>query len=440
MDYDVDCLLVGYLSGDIELADDSELTSSVIEKEEKYFNGVIAYLGTYLHRRGFLFEYINYIEDEYDQLVKKINTKKIMAIGVSTTFCTNVDIVRRIVESIRKISNSIKIIVGGTLMSKLLNENSGQNRRLIHFILKQINADFYINSFQGEAAMVDILKSLKGEIPVTEVPNIYYLHEDKYQYSYTIPEDNSLEDNMIDWNLFRDRVNSVVPVRTSISCPFNCTFCGLSSFYGKHSYVSVKAIVQELDVINTIDNVKAVYFVDPTLNVPLNRYRELLRLLIKNKYKFEWFSYIRCQFLDDETAELMKASRCAEAILGIESGSQKMLDNMNKQVKIEELRKGIALLNKYEINITGLFFVGFPGETEETIKETISFIQESNFNKVFIQPWYYDTDTPISKEKERYGLTGSFYNWSHKTMDYQTAKIYVSEMGKSIANCKISLG
>lgn len=437
---EIECLLVGYrgilydpVNKEIKNRNINNLTI------EKVFNGAIAYLGTYLSRRGFTFDYINYFEDDYEELAKKLRCNNVKSVGFSTTFCTSVDALRECVKFIRSVNPNTKIILGGTFIAKFLSEADKEKTRETHMMLKYINADYYIDSFQGEATLCDILRSLKGELTTVQVPNIYYKHEGKYFYTRLVPEDNDLEENMVDWSLFSDRVGKVVPVRTSISCPFSCAYCSFPVNAGRYRYVSIEAIERELDSINQIDKIRSVSFIDDTFNVPAERFKELLRLMIRKKYTFKWHSYLRCQYIDRETVELMKESKCEGVLLGIESGSQKMLDVMNKRVNIEELKRGIALLHEYNIVTVGMFFIGFPGETHDTVKETLDFINNQKFTFYEIQPWFYDPRTPISKEKEKYDINGAYYDWSHMTMDFDTANMLVGEVVSSVNSSRFCI-
>jgi radical SAM superfamily enzyme YgiQ (UPF0313 family) len=185
--------------------------------------------------------------------------------------------------------------------------------------------------------------------------------------------------------------------------------------------MDIKMVEKQLDGIESLGSVKLVEFVDETLNVPPERFKDILRMMIRNDYSFDWAGYCRCQYVDKEMAKLMKESGCSFVQLGIESGNNQMLKNMDKQATVEEYRRGLALLNQYEIPTGATFIIGFPGETYDTIKDTKNFIEET-------QPTYYDAfvwncrpNTPICEEADKYNLKISPYDWSHETMDAQTA-------------------
>lgn len=426
-----DCLLIGYLEGDLNF--DKPKAKNILKIEEmKEFNAAVAYLGTFLYRRGFTFDYINYIENEYDLLVKKLAQKNIKSVAISTTYCLDNETVKKLVSLVRNIDPTIKIILGGPHIANLLKYTN--DKEILNIMLRRINADFYINSFQGETTLTNILLYLRGNLSLNQIPNIYYKSEHKYIHTEIMEEDNNLEVNMVDWSLFSDRIGEVVPVRTAISCPFSCAYCNHPINAGKYRYVSVEAIERELNSIEQIKKVQYIDFVDDTFNVPQQRFKDILRMIIKNSYSFKWFSYIRCQFIDDETVRLMKESGCIGAMLGIESGSQEMLNVMNKMVTVEELKRGTTLLNQYSIPTVALFFIGFPGETNETVNETINFINEVKPTFYVTRSWVYDPRTPIGRENEKYGIKGFMYKWSHNTMNFTTAEQLVEKTISSIKN------
>jgi len=431
----IDCLLIGYFGGDLNF-DKPKAKHALIDVDMKEFNAAVAYLGTFLHRRGFSFDYINYIEDEYDLFVKKLNNKNIKSVAISTTYCLDNETVKKLVNIVRNIDPTVKIILGGPHIANLLKYTN--DKEILNIMLRRINADFYVNSFQGETALVNILLSLRGDLPTNQVANIYYRSENKYMSTETYEEDNLLEENMVDWSLFADRVSEVVPVRTAISCPFSCAYCNHPINAGTYRFVSVEAIEKELNSINNIQKIRYVDFVDDTFNVPQKRFKDILRMIIKNKYNFKWFSYIRCQFIDDETVKLMKESGCMGSILGIESGSPEMLKRMNKLVTVEELRRGVDLLNQYNIPTAALFFIGFPGETPDTVNQTIRFIEEIKPTFYDTQPWFYDPRTPISKQSDRYEIKGFMHKWSHSTMNSSEAEQLVKETILSIKNSRLA--
>jgi radical SAM superfamily enzyme YgiQ (UPF0313 family) len=157
-------------------------------------------------------------------------------------------------------------------------------------------------------------------------------------------------------------------------------------------------------------------------------------MFVKNKYKFKWNSFFRCQYADEEIVELMKESGCEGVFIGIESGSQLMLENMNKSAKIDKYIMGLELLNKYDITSYASIIIGFPGETQDTVNETIKFIEDCKPTFYRAKLWHCDPCTPIWEEREKYNLKGLNFEWSHSTMNASEACKIIDNMFLSIKN------
>jgi p-methyltransferase len=187
-------------------------------------------------------------------------------------------------------------------------------------------------------------------------------------------------------------------------------------------------IEKELDSIVALDHVRNLVFIDDTFNVPFPRFKEICRLMIKNKYPFNWFSYFRCSNSDEEAIALMAESGCKGVFLGIESGSPTILKNMNKSATIEKYAKGIEWLRQYGIMTFGSFIVGFPGETDETVQETVDFIRETKPDYYRAQMWYCEPGTPIQNQRAEYDINGQGFVWNHRTMDSLEAMDHIDKM------------
>lgn len=402
------------------------LTSNTI------FSTAIAYLGTYLNKRGYRFDYVNSFQEEKDELAQKLAVENIMAIGIITTYYISPLPIIEIMEFIRKYNKTAKIIVGGPFVSTKC--RSLEATELEYLFSTTIGADIYVNSSQGEATLLRILESLKNNAPLDKIPNIYFKNEGRYISTLIIKEDNELSKNLVDWNLFADRLGDMVNVRTSISCPFSCAFCGFPERAGKYQALSAEEIGTELNQLAKIGKVKHIKFIDDTFNVPIERFKKILRMIIKDKHTFKWYSNFRCQFADEETVELLKKSGCKAVFLGIESGNNMILKNMNKAATVEKYLNGIRLLNIYGIQVFASFIIGFPGETNKTAQDTLNFINESGIDFYQAQPWYGEPITPIYREKDKYLITGQSFEWRHKTMDSAMASDWVEKIFLSIEN------
>lgn len=395
------------------------------------FSPAIAYLGSYLERRGMTFDYVNSFRFEKEKLKKKIAEGNILTIVIITTLYVSVFPILEIMDFLGKYNPGAGVIVGGPFVA---NQVLTQEKKALHYLFETINADFYVNSPQGEAALVNIIHALKHNLPVEGIHNIYYKRAGGSGYS-TGPrgeENNPLSRNIVNWDLFGAELGRCINVRTSISCPFSCAFCGFPQHEGPYQTVPVEGVKKELDQLNGIGTVTSVQFIDDTFNVPRTRFKEILKMIIKNKYRFKWHSHFRCQFADKETVELMKESGCEGVFLGIESGNDRILENMNKAVSVKEYLRGIAWLKQYDIPVYSSFIIGFPGETSQSVQDTVKFIKESGTDFYRAQLWYNKTGTPVWSQREKYRLEGESFEWKHAGMDSREAADWIDRIFLSI--------
>jgi radical SAM superfamily enzyme YgiQ (UPF0313 family) len=101
---------------------------------------------------------------------------------------------------------------------------------------------------------------------------------------------------------------------------------------------------------------------------------------------------------------------------------------MNKSATIEKYAIGIERLRKCGILTFGSFITGFPGETEKTVNDTISFIQQAKPDYYRSQLWYCEPGTPIDRERVKYNISGEGFVWAHSTMDSLEAMDHIDRM------------
>ena len=189
---------------------------------------------------------------------------------------------------------------------------------------------------------------------------------------------------------------------------------------GPLTLTSLEAVEKEMRQLQE-GGARYLVFIDDTFNVPLPRFKKLLKMMIKNKFDFNWVSYFRCSNSDDEAFDLMAESNCRGVFLGIESGDNDMLVRMNKHAAAEKYEYGIKRLNERGVITFASLIIGFPGETPETVRNTMNFIERSRPTFYRAQVYYHRTNLPIHQQADTYGLRGGGYSWSHNSMTWQQA-------------------
>jgi p-methyltransferase len=388
-------------------------------------NLAAVYLTNYLRRNKHHARYINLFQYEKDKLIEYLKMDPV-CVAITTTFYVVNLPVNEMVKFIREHNSKVKIVVGGPLISNHSRNNTGDAFKAA---LSDMGADIYVIEGQGETTLSQVVGCLKNGGSLEKVPNIVYFENGELHKTSVIAENNSLDENVINWLGFRDEdLGPTIQTRTARSCAFKCSFCNYPTRAGALTLTSLDILERELDSIMELGNVQNVVFIDDTFNVPFPRFKSICRLMIKKKFPFNWFSYFRCSNSDLEAIELMAESGCKGVFLGIESGSPRILENMNKSATIEKYAKGIEMLREHNIMTFGSFIIGFPGETDETVQETIDFINANKPDYYRAQMWYCEPGTPIQNERAKYDINGEGFVWSHATMDSLEAMDHIDRM------------
>jgi anaerobic magnesium-protoporphyrin IX monomethyl ester cyclase len=165
----------------------------------------------------------------------------------------------------------------------------------------------------------------------------------------------------------------IINVITSRGCPSQCTFCDTTIFGTRFRKRSAANVVEELILLRERYGVKEIAFVDDTFTVNKDRVYEIFNLLKERKVYFDWTCMSRINTVDYDFLKFMRDNGCWHISFGIESGNEKILKTIRKNIQPAKVREVIGLCHDLKLKTKGFFMVGHPGETQETIDETIDF-------------------------------------------------------------------
>jgi anaerobic magnesium-protoporphyrin IX monomethyl ester cyclase len=162
---------------------------------------------------------------------------------------------------------------------------------------------------------------------------------------------------------------------TSRGCPGMCIYCNKLIFGHNVRMRSAKNIIEEIKYLNNKYNYSEFHIVDDLFTQDRNRVLEFCRLLKANNLKIKWKlgNGVRVGSVDFELLKIMKDAGLYSLSFGIESGNQKILNNMKKGQTIEMCRNAVIWANKVGLTTVGFFMIGNLGEDESTIQDTINF-------------------------------------------------------------------
>jgi len=167
-------------------------------------------------------------------------------------------------------------------------------------------------------------------------------------------------------------------VVTSRGCPYHCTYClWPGTLYGHRFRArSPLNVVEEIEQVVRDYHIDEIYFDDDSLALDRKRILEICRLIKERQLKVKWISQCRVDSMDEEVVQAIKQAGCRYIRFGVESGSQRMLQTMKKGVTLDKIRKAFELCRRVGIKTQAFFLFGIPGETEDSIRETIKFAKE----------------------------------------------------------------
>jgi radical SAM superfamily enzyme YgiQ (UPF0313 family) len=166
-------------------------------------------------------------------------------------------------------------------------------------------------------------------------------------------------------------------ISTSRGCPFNCRFCSNKAVWGRrYRFMSARRVVDEVIHLKQNYGTKGVYFREDHFTLRRDRLIEVCKLLVEAEVHVRWVCESRVDRLDEESVALMRRAGCRAVWFGVESGTQRVLDMLNKQTRLEQIEAVFRLLKKHRIAAGASVMLGIPGQTMEENSETIRFLHK----------------------------------------------------------------
>ena len=403
-------------------------------QETQFQNFFDSYIGfetlntmTYLQNQGLNCHIVPSITSIENNLIQN----GIHVVAIVSSYITSIHEYVKLVKYFRKYSPQTNIVVGGSFVKNLIDKLNENERK---HILDVINADLYIVRYDCHIELASYVQRCIKNKSLANTPNTIEKLDREYsdlKKDYTISYHDYYP---ICWEQAPQILGEIVGLRATINCDFACAFCAIKDKSEPFTVVEIDKLEKDLRVLDSMKSVKTIFFIDETLNYPVEQYCNLLNKIIDMRLSLKWYAFFRCQYVNDEIAKLTRKSGCIAALLGAESGNTQLLERMNKQVTPQQLHEGIQSLKKVGIITFALFIVGFPGETEETINDTVDFINKSKPDFYVLNRWTCEEGTAVWKNRDLYHLECRNGVWKHDTMTHDQVPDVIKDMNQRIHN------
>lgn len=344
---------------------------------------------------------LGYSKEKVEELIKVLEFDIVGIGGLSSTY----KYVKWLARIIKKYKPNVPIVAGNmvaTAYPELLLKNSDVDIAVID---------------EGEITFKELVWAINDGQNLKEVNGIFY--KDNGDIIETPPRERISNLDSLPfpaWNLFplenywENLTES--PARFGLhhmmvsavrGCPYECIFC--SHPFGRTVYTrSAESIVGEIKEVKNRYGVECINFSDDLFLVDEKHVLEFCDRMIFEKLNIKWSISGRVNLVNDNLLRRMRKAGCVEVSYGFESGSQVMLDKIKKRVTVKQAEEAIKMTRSAGIKITGSFIFGMPGETLDTIKDTVEFIIRT---RLPLYRFFYATPYPntelyeIAKKMER---------------------------------------
>ena len=307
------------------------------------------------------------VDDTEDFLKNNYEEPKFIGLTSSTV---NVKHAYEVSNICKKLWPNTKIIFGGVHATSQPEEP-----------LKNNTADYVVRG-EAEYSFVDLIKGK----PLDEIKGLsYYNKKGEIVHNEDSPFVNLDElplpaYHLLPMSKYYPAVGSykrlpAMNVVTSRGCPGKCTFC-YQPFGNILRQRGPRKIADEIKLLHEKYGINEICFYDDNFTTFKKNIRELCSIIINENIDVTWICFARVDWIDEELLILMKKAGCHQILFGAESGSQMILDNIRKNITPDKVRKAVELTKRIGIDCRVTFLFGNPGETEETMKETIDFALE----------------------------------------------------------------
>jgi anaerobic magnesium-protoporphyrin IX monomethyl ester cyclase len=236
---------------------------------------------------------------------------------------------------------------------------------------------------EGERTFIELLERLQNQSGLSGLLGITYRNKGEIIRNADRPFIEDLDSlpfpahHLLPLENLKHNGKILFPLVSSRGCVYWCDFCSTVRMFGRgYRMRSAKNVVDEMQLVHDKYGVNQVTFYDDAFTVDRDRVIKICDELHARKLHMIWDCGTRVDMVDRELMKTMHDAGCIAVWLGVESGSEVILGAMNKSIKLNQTRRAYKTAHDVGLMTIANVVLGFPGETEQTARETVRFVKE----------------------------------------------------------------
>lgn len=285
---------------------------------------------------------------------------------------------------------------------------------------------------EGEESAYELLEAWKNDTDLHTVPGIAFRDNDgtvvrtaprsllKNVDALPAPARDAIDLNAyIDvWRKHHGR--SAVSINTMRGCPYTCHWCSRAVYGNSYRRRSPAVVADEIESVMATYNPDTFWFVDDVFTISPKWLRGFADEMTARNLKMQYECITRADRMSEETVELLVRSGCYRVWIGAESGSQKIIDAMDRRVEVTRVQEMIRLCKRHGIETGTFIMLGYPGETEQDIIRTIEHLKACLPDHYTVTTTYPITGTPLYNEvRERLTVQPAWEASTDRDLDFE---------------------
>jgi len=281
----------------------------------------------------------------------------------------------KIARHLKLANPGVKIVMGGAHATMLTQETMASAPEI----------DVIIRG-EGDESVLEVLKALEDNRPLDGIAGISYRAEEKI--IHTADRTSSIDMNalpfpsyhLLPWKKYRPHPPHgmslpFAAVVTSRGCPYHCAYCSKPVFGSRFRAQSPARVVDELAYLKDRFGVKEVAFYDDSFTLDRKRVHGISEKILSSGLKIAWTCETRVNLVAKDLLHSMKKAGCYAVAYGIESASPEIIKTLHKDTTLDQVEEAVRQSREVGLQVIGYFMLGSPGETPDTIRQTINLAQ-----------------------------------------------------------------